>query len=88
MVLRLQSVLRVRDAYNKKTKTTLFTKFAPQGHQQNDKQYVKTVNVNKVNVNVNANKVNDKVNDIYFIQSHYKGGGRWPPLQKRCAASW
>ena len=33
------------------------------------------VNVNKVNVN----KVNDKVNDIYSIHSHYshyKGGGR------------
>ena len=45
------------------------------------------VNVNKVNVKVNVNKVNDKVNDIYSIHSHYshyKGGGRWPPPQKRC----
>ena len=42
------------------------------------------VNVNKVNVKVNVNKVNDKVNDIYSINSHYKGGGRWPPPQKRC----
>ena len=33
---------------------------------------------------VNVNKVNDKVNDIYSIHSHYKGGGRWPPPQKRC----
>ena len=22
--------------------------------------------------------------DIYSIHSHYKGGGRWPPPQKRC----
>ena len=42
------------------------------------------VNVNKVNVKVNVNKVNVKVNDIYSIHSHYKGGGRWPPPQKRC----
>ena len=42
------------------------------------------VNVNKVNVKVNVNKVNDKLNDIYSIHSHYKGGGRWPPPQKRC----
>ena len=89
MVLRLHtmkiSVFRVRDAYNKKTKTTLFTKFAPPGHQQNDKQYVNKVNVNKVNVQVNVNKVNvkvnvnkvnDKVNDIYSIHSHYKGNHR------------
>ena len=41
-------------------------------------------NVNKVNVKVNVNKVNDKVNDIYSIHSHYKGGGLWPPPQKRC----
>ena len=26
----------------------------------------------------------DKNNDIYSIHSHYKGGGRWPPLQNRC----
>ena len=45
---------------------------------------VNKVNVNKVNVKVNVNKVNDKVNDIYSIHSHYKGGGRWPPPQKRC----
>ena len=53
-------------------KRTLFTIFAPQGHQLNDKQYVNKVsvskvkvevNVNKVNVKVNVNKVNDKVND-------------------------
>ena len=42
------------------------------------------VNVNKANVKVNVNKVNDKLNDIYSIHSHYKGGGRWPPPQKRC----
>ena len=42
------------------------------------------VNVSKVNVKVNVNKVNDKLNDIYSIHSHYKGGGRWPPPQKRC----
>ena len=62
-------------------------------HQQNDKRYVNMVNVNKVNVQVNVNKVNvkvnvnkvnDKVNDIYSIHSHYKGGGRWPPPQKKC----
>ena len=29
-------------------------------------------------------KIADKVNDIYFIHCHYKGGGRWPPPQKRC----
>ena len=54
-------------------------------HQQNDKQYVNKVNVNKVNVQVNVNKVdvkinvnkfNDKLNDIYSIRSHYKGGSR------------
>ena len=33
---------------------------------------------------VNVNKVNDKLNDIYSIHGHYKGGGRWPPPQKRC----
>ena len=57
------------------------------------KQYVNKVNVNKVNVQVNVNKVNVKVNvnkvngkvkDIYSIHSHYKGGGRWLPPQKRC----
>ena len=42
------------------------------------------VNVNEANVKVNVNKVNDKLNDIYSIHSHYKGGGRWPPPQKRC----
>ena len=42
------------------------------------------VNLNKVNVKVNVNKVNDKLNDIYSIHSHYKGGGRWSPPQKRC----
>ena len=30
---------------------------------------------------VNVNKVNDKVNDIYSIHSHYKGN------HKRCAAA-
>ena len=29
-------------------------------------------------------KINDKINDIYCIHSHYKGGGDWPPSQKRC----
>ena len=46
------------------------------------------VNVNKVNAKVNVNKVNDKVNDIYSIHSHYKGGGLWPPPQKRSLTSW
>ena len=46
-------------------------------HEQNDKQYLNKANVNKVNVQVkvnvkvNVNKVNDKVNDIYSIHSHY-----------------
>ena len=38
----------------------------------------------QVNVKVNVNKVNDKVNDIYSIHSHYKGGaafGRAPPKE-------
>ena len=77
------SVFRDRDADKKKKQR--FTKFALQGHQQNEKQYVNKVNVNKVNVEVNVNKVNvkvnvnkvnDKVNDICSIHSHYKGGGR------------
>ena len=56
-------------------------------HQQKEKSSfskINKVNVNKVNVKVNVNKVNVKVNDIYSIHSHYKGGGRWPPPQKRC----
>ena len=49
-----------------------------------NKANVNKVHVNKVNVEVNVNKVNVKANDIYPIHSHYNGGGRWPPPQKRC----
>ena len=34
---------------------------------------VNKVNANKVIVKVNVNMVNDKVNHIYSIHSHYKG---------------
>ena len=40
----------------------------------NIKVHVNKVNVNKVIVKVTVNKVNNKVNDIYSIHSHYKGG--------------
>ena len=50
-------------------------KMPRQGHQQNNKLYANEVtvqvSVNKVNVRVHVNKVNDKVNDIYFIHSHF-----------------
>ena len=63
---------------------TLFSKFEAARRATSTKRDNVKVNVNKVNVKVNVNKVNDKLNDIYSIRSHYKGGGRWPPPQKRC----
>ena len=46
----------------KNNKNNAFHKTVPQGHQQNDKQYVNKVNLNKINVQINVNKVNVKVN--------------------------
>ena len=77
----------MRSLLSKYCNLPLFFKqrMAPQEHQQNDKQYVDKVNVNKVNVQVNVNKVNvkvnvneinDKLDDMYFIHSHYKGNHR------------
>ena len=63
---------------------TLFSKIEAARRATSTKRDNVKVNVNKVNVKVNVNKVNDKLNDIYSIHSHYKGGGRWPPPQKRC----